>query len=54
MGKKIKCKNHNITLTIPQNDIEHTSLVQQVTLLLEHLEEFPLCTFEEMRIEHVV
>lgn len=49
MSCKIKCQNHDLTLIIPQDDVEHARLISDVSQLLSHIQNNPNCVFEEIQ-----
>lgn len=46
LSKQVKCKIHNLTLRIPQEDSEYVELTTDVSELFSHLKKFPGCKFE--------
>lgn len=46
--KKIRCKNHNLVICIPETDSEFVKLVTETAKLFDHLKNFPKCFFSEV------
>ena len=47
LSKLVKCK-HDLVVLLPETEIEHIDLAEQISKLFSHLKSFPNCKFRQV------